>query len=239
MEPQAAVEFFRERFQEQGALERAAREKAYLKSPLQFHGVAVPDIRRACADFLKTQPVWGRREWRALADALYRTDFHDLRSAGIGLLERRSALLTPEDVPWLVQLVRRSPTWAHVDGLATKVFGPVVEAHPALRDELRVWAQDPDFWVRRTALLTQLDALRSGGGDFGLFEELAAPMLPEKEFFIRKAIGWVLRDVSRKRPELTYRFLLAHREQLSGLTLREGAKHLPPKLRATLGLATS
>jgi len=239
MEPQAAVEFFRKRFQEKGTPERATGEKAYLKSPLQFHGVAVPEVRRACADFLKTQPGWGRREWRALVDALYQTDFHDLRSAGIGLLQHRSALLTPEDVPWLIQLVRRSANWAHVDWLATKVFGPVVEAHPELRGELRVWAQDPDFWVRRTALLTQLDALRSGGGDFRLFEEIAAPMLPEKEFFIRKAIGWVLRDMSRKRPELTHRFLLAHREQLSGLTLREGAKHLPPKLRATLGLAAS
>lgn len=236
MEPEASVEFFRKRFQDLGTPERATSEKAYLKSPLQFHGVTMPDVRRACADFLKTQPEWGRREWRALVSALYRTDFHDLRSAGIGLLERRAALLTPEDVPWLIQLVRTSSNWAHVDWLATKVFGPVVEAHPALLGELRVWARDSDFWVRRTALLTQLDALRSGGGDFALFAELAAPLLPEKEFFIRKAIGWVLRDVSKKRPELTHRFLLAHREQLSGLTLREGARHLPPKLRASLGL---
>ncbi len=232
----SAVDFFRKRFQELGTPGRAEGEKAYLKSPLQFHGVTVPDIRRVCGDFLKAHPEWRRGELRTLVDALYATDFHDLRSAAINLLERRHQQLTAEDVPWLIGLVRRSANWAHVDWLATKVVGSVVEAHPALRGQLRAWARDSDLWVRRTALLAQLEVLRKGGGDFALFEALAVPMLSEKEFFIRKAIGWVLREVAKQRPELTYRFLLAHREQVSGLTLREGAKHLPAPMRASLGL---
>ena len=93
-----------------------------------------------------------------------------------------------------------------------------------LLPHLRRWARDRDFWVRRTALLAQLDALRRGGGDFDLFAEIAAPMLGEKEFFIRKALGWVLREVSKKRPALSHAFLRRHLGALSGLTLREGAK---------------
>ena len=96
------------------------------------------------------------------------------------------------------------------------------------------WARDSDFWVRRAALLAQLDQLRAGGGDFPLFAALAAPMLPEKEFFIRKAIGWVLREVGHRRPQLAFEFLRAHRAQLSGLTLREGSRRLPPAMRAAL-----
>jgi 3-methyladenine DNA glycosylase AlkD len=89
--------------------------------------------------------------------------------------------------------------------------------------------------MRRAALLAQLDELRAGGGDFPLFAELAAPLLPEKEFFIRKAIGWVLREVGHRRPQLAFEFLRAHRAQASGLTVREGARRLPPALRAKLG----
>jgi 3-methyladenine DNA glycosylase AlkD len=62
-------------------------------------------------------------------------------------------------------------------------------------------------------------------------------MLGEREFFIRKALGWVLRETSKLRPELSYRFLAKNRDRVSGLTLREGAKHLPQKMRASLGLA--
>ena len=88
--------------------------------------------------------------------------------------------------------------------------------------------------MRRTALLAQLDELRAGRGDFDLFARLAVPMLGEREFFIRKAIGWVLRDTSRKRPALTFAFLQAHRDAMSGLTLREGARRLPPTLAQQL-----
>jgi 3-methyladenine DNA glycosylase AlkD len=62
-------------------------------------------------------------------------------------------------------------------------------------------------------------------------------MLHEKEFFIRKAIGWVLREVGKKRPKPVYDFIRAHRDEMSGLTLREGAKYLSDARRGTLGLA--
>ena len=98
---------------------------------------------------------------------------------------------------------------------------------PDAPPRLRTWARDRDFWVRRTALLAQLRALRHGGGDFALFAEIAAPMLEEREFFIRKAIGWVLREVSKKRPELVRDFLAEHGARASGLTRREASKYLP------------
>src|SRR5262249_36893725 len=155
-----------------------------------------------------------RADLRALADAAYATEFFDLRSAAIGVLERRVKLLTRADLPWLIDLVRASACWAHVDWLAVSVVGKV----PPAAKEIPVWAKGDDFWVRRTALLAQLDELRAGRGDFDLFARIAAPMLGETEFFIRKAIGWVLREVSKKRPELTFQFLKAHAGEPAGLT---------------------
>jgi 3-methyladenine DNA glycosylase AlkD len=90
--------------------------------------------------------------------------------------------------------------------------------------------------VRRTALLAQERELKKGRGDFELFARVAAPMLEEREFFIRKAIGWVLRETGKMRPQLAHRFLAKHLDRVSGLTLREGAKYLPAEMRASLGL---
>jgi 3-methyladenine DNA glycosylase AlkD len=234
-----AVVFFRERFRAAGTPARAAGEKAYLKSALNFHGVDAATIRRACADFCRAHPDLSVAQIRSIVEALYETDFHDLRSAGVGLLERRRALLTARDLPWLVHLVRRSGNWAHVDWLATAIIGRIVPTAPRLLDRVDRWALDRDFWVRRTALLAQLGALRAGGGDFPRFAAIAAPMLVEKEFFIRKAIGWVLREVAKKRPELTFGFLREHGARASGLTMREGAKYLPPAMRAQLATTAS
>jgi 3-methyladenine DNA glycosylase AlkD len=224
--PREAVDFFRRRFRSIGTLERARQEKAYLKSALRFHGVTLPDLRRAVREYDRAHPDLVRSRLLAIVDALYATDYHDLRSAGIGLMERRTDLLAPRDAPWLVGLVRRSANWAHVDWLAAAVLGEVFDAHPALLRGLSALGRDPDFWVRRTSLLVQLRPLREGRGDFALFEELAVPMLGEKEFFIRKAIGWVLREVSKKRPALVRGFVRRHGALMSGLTRREAIKYL-------------
>jgi 3-methyladenine DNA glycosylase AlkD len=226
-----AVAWFRGRFRSVGDPVRAAQEKKYMKSALSFHGVDAASVRRACADYSREQPL-DAAALHAAVDALYATDWFDLHSAAVGLLERHTKLLGRADDDWLIGLVRQSACWAHVDWLATKVVPHTLAPSP--KKQLRSWARDDDFWVRRTALLAQLDALRAGGGDFELFAELAEPMLAEKEFFIRKAIGWVLRDITRKRPELTFAFVAEHGARMSGLTYREATRRLPAALQQKL-----
>lgn len=225
-----AVAFFRKRFADAGDADDAVAQKAYMKSALRFHGVDAATVRAACADYVRAHPL-DHDALVAAVDALYATDWFDLHSAAVGLLERRRKLIAPDDAAWLIALVRASHCWAHVDWIATKILPRALPANPA--PALRRWARDDDFWVRRAALLATLDELRAGGGDFALFAELAAPMLGEREFFIRKAIGWVLRDVSRKRPELTHDFVMRHAAAMSGLSFREATRRLPPKLRAS------
>ena len=227
MTPQKAVAWLERRFAAAGQPARAEQERAYMKSALRFHGVDQATVRAACAEFCKANAL-DHDALVGVVDALYATDWFDLHSAAIGLIERKRKLVGPDDAPWLIALVRRSACWAHVDWIAAKIVPHALPARPHAL--LRRWARDDDFWVRRTALLAQLDALRAGGGDFTLFAELAVPMLGEKEFFIRKAIGWILRDTSRKRPELVRDFVAAHRGEMSGLTLREATRRLPEAL---------
>ena len=234
--PASARRFFERRYRAAGTPARAEGTKAYLKSDLRFYGTTMPDIRTSANDFARANPDLSRGDLRKIVDELWSTDVFELRSAGIALLSKYSALLEERDLPWLLGFVRRSKTWAHVDWLATDVIGGVVGQSKTDLRRLPVWARDDNFWVRRTALLAQLRPLSHEAGDFRLFARIAAPMLGEREFFIRKAIGWVLREVAKKRPALTYGFLREHVGRVSGLTLREGAKYLPAEHREELTL---
>ena len=209
-----AVAFFTRRLRRAGSAARAKGEKAYLKSDLRFWGTSQDSIRAAAREYCEAHPDLTRADLRKIAETLYATDVHELRAAAIGVLERRRETLLDRDLPWVIGLVRKSKSWAYVDWIAPKVIGDVVARDPRARKRLAAWARDDDFWVRRAALLAEHDALRAGQGDFALWSRLAGPMLEEREFFIRKAIGWVLREVSKKRPALTYRFLRDNRDRL-------------------------
>ena len=232
----AAVRSFTPRLRSAGSASRAVGEKAYLKSELRFWGTSQDSIRKAVREYCDAHSELTRADLRAVAGSLYATDVHELRAAAIGVLERERDTLDARDLPWLIGIVRKSKSWAYVDWIAPKVIGDIIRRDPRARKRLVTWAKDANFWVRRAALLAEHDALRAGAGDFALWSRLAASMLEEREFFIRKAIGWVLREVSKKRPALTYAFLQEHRDEVSRLSLLEGAKYLSASQRTALGL---
>ena len=99
------------------------------------------------------------------------------------------------------RMLRTARTWALVDTLAEHVMGGLVERYPELTATLDRWAGDDDFWLRRSAMLALLRPLRRGDGDFDRFSRYADRMLEEKEFFIRKAIGWILRDTAKRQAQ--------------------------------------
>jgi 3-methyladenine DNA glycosylase AlkD len=214
--------------------ERALGEKAYLKSELEFLGADMPAIRRAGKTLAGRVQAADDEPLRALVQALWRTRIHELRSVAIALLEQRVESLGADDIALVERLLRDSRTWAYVDWLSTKVCADLLLRVEAMRGVLARWAQDDDFWVRRAALLTLMPPVVRGAVPFSAFSVLAVPMLGEKEFFIRKAIGWVLRAVSKDDPATVAAFLRAHRADVSGITLREGAKYLPARERKAL-----
>ena len=207
-----------------GSADRAAREQAYLKSELVHYGVPVPAIRRLVKAHARGHSDMTREELLAAVAWLWGCGVYELRVAACELLVSFGELLTEEDATLIERLIREAKTWALVDVLAPHVMGALFGAHPSLGSVLDRWARDPDFWVRRAALLTLLLPLRAGGGDFDRFSRYASQMLGDKEFFIRKAIGWVLRETSKKRPELVRAWIEEH--EPTGLTLREAAKYL-------------
>lgn len=205
---------------------RARGARAYLKSDWEFIGVATPVFRRALKAELAAIAPLNRAALLSAVSALWANDVFELRAAAVELLDMHGALLLPVDLSLVERLIRESHTWALVDTLSARVAGSLVERHPTLARKLDRWARDPDFWVRRAAILSLLVPLRRGGGDFDRFGRYADAMLDEREFFIRKAIGWVLREVSKKRPALVADWLAPRIDRASGVTRREALKYL-------------
>jgi 3-methyladenine DNA glycosylase AlkD len=225
---------------------RADQERRYLRSDLTHLGTAVPTIRRTVRSFDREHPRVDRDGLWSLVTALWdhplTAPVHERRMAAVELLVHHVRLLDATDAPELERLLRESRTWALVDGLAVQVVGALVLADDAGWDAtLHRWAVDDDRWVRRAALLAHLPGLRrvdasrvtSDGPPaptvaevFDRFGALADPMLDERDPFVRKAIGWVLREAGRRHPQLVTGWLLPRANRASGLTVREAVRHL-------------
>ena len=207
--------------------ERAVQEKAYLKSDLQFLGASVWEIRRVVQAFVRGAAPLTHDALAALVTALWAEPIHERRMAAIVLLELHPMLLGPADLPLIERLLRESRTWALVDGLATDVVGGILaQSRAEVEPILDRWATDPDFWIRRSSLLAELRPLRDGA-ELAPFLRRADAMLNEREFFIRKAIGWVLREVGKRRPDEVVAWLAPRTERASGVTMREAVRYLP------------
>jgi 3-methyladenine DNA glycosylase AlkD len=218
-----------------GSQTRAASAQNYLKSSLEFSGTTVPDVREIVIRWRRNHPDLTRERLTELAAALWDGPIFEGRLAAVILLTDRRRLLTAGDAAVVERFLRTAGTWALVDGLAADVMGFLVERFPELLGVLDNWVADDDFWIRRSAMLALLVPLRRGElGNWERFAAYADAMLGEREFFIRKAIGWVLRETAKKHPELVARWVEPRVHRMSGVTIREAVRWLPAEQRALL-----
>jgi 3-methyladenine DNA glycosylase AlkD len=216
-----------------GTPQRAAGEKAYLKSDLEHCGAPVGDIRRITRAAASAHPDLTHDDLRELVATLWARPIHDCRMAAIMLLRFRPDLLQLDDLGTVESMIRDSRTWAYVDDLAGTVAADLVLRYPDALHRLDAWAVDPNFWIRRSALLALIEPLKRGA-PFDRFGAYADSMLEDKEFFIRKAIGWVLRETSKRRSDEVFAWLLPRAARASGVTLREAVKYLDPDQRTAI-----
>ncbi|CAB4573924.1 unannotated protein [freshwater metagenome] len=208
-----------------GSPERAVSERAYLKSEYTHLGVGVPAVRGVARRYVRgARP--GHDELVALVDELWESAVYERRLLGVELVLASPRVWSPADLVWMEGLLRRCHTWALVDGLAAHGVGRVVARDPAGFPTLDRWVGDHDMWVRRSAVLALRDLVRDGR-EWDRFERYADTLLDEREFFIRKVLGWVAREAARRHPELVSPWVRANLARLNGVTLREAVKYLP------------
>ncbi|MBV2366595.1 DNA alkylation repair protein [Streptomonospora nanhaiensis] len=236
-DPAALAADMRARLREGAVPGRAETEKRYLRSGLEHVGVPLPAMRALVKAVLRAHPGLSRDQAVRTAEELWARPVHEERSLALLLLEGCADRLEPADTALLERLLRECATWAHVDLLAPFVAGRLLLRRPEVAADALRWAADDAQWVRRGGLLSFLLPVRREADFarwFPVFAEAADPLLGDTRFFVRKAIGWVLREGTKHHPGTVADWLAPRLDRLSGLTLREAARRLPDDQRAGL-----
>lgn len=211
---------------------RAAGQQRYMRSALPYRGLTSPELRRVLTPLLRARPPVDRASWEATVRALWDDATHrEERYAALALAEHRAARTwqDPAVLPLHRHLVVTGAWWDLVDVVGPRLVGGVLRAHrEAVTPVMDAWAVEDDLWLRRAAVLSQL--LHREGTDTALLERCVRANLEGSafgsEFFVRKALGWALRQHARVDPAWVLALVEELGDRLSGLTRREALKHL-------------
>ena len=207
---------------------KAAEMAAYHKAPRRYLGLAVPLIEGLVADWRAALDVPGRV---TLADALWQTDVHEARLAAAKLLTQ--ARLRPDEAAWqlIASWVPGFDGWALADH-ACKAGARRLEADPARLETVTGWRDHDNMWTRRAALVITRPWTKQNHpkpADEAIRERVlgwCTRLAPEREWFIQKAIGWWLRDLSKHDAPRVTAWLAAHGDTLKPFARREAGKYL-------------
>ena len=210
---------------------RAAGQQRYMKSVMPYYGLTTPAVRAVVRDVVAAHPLPSRPDWLGAVRAVWDGATHrEERYAAIGVLQHRryrawARVADDELLALLRHLITTGAWWDLVDDLAAHAVGDLVLADPeTMKPVLRGWAREPDLWVRRTAILSQL--LVRQNTDTDLLTFAIEGSLDDPDFFARKAIGWALREYSKTDADWVRAYVETHSDVLSPLSRREALKWL-------------
>jgi 3-methyladenine DNA glycosylase AlkD len=201
---------------------RAGWEKAYQKSAWTHWGVSLPEMDAAIKETLGDLTQDGAL---TLCRRLWREPVWDLKIVAGRILARKS--IEPDAKVWAFVTERLADLdgWAVADNLATAASRCLI-ADPWRLDSVEGWIESPHLWTRRAALVFTLPWAK-GEHDPERILSWAARLADSREWFIQKAVGWWLRELSKRDPERVQRFVKEHRRKLAGVAMREATKYLP------------
>ena len=212
--------------EEQADAERGAGAQAYMKSTVPSLGVRVPEVRRLTMAAAAAHPFDSPEQLRPTVLELWRdATVREERYAAIDLTGLKMAAKDLAMLPVYEEIIRTGAWWDFVDGVAHRICGLLLARRPAMTEVLGRWSTDPDFWIRRASITAQLKA--KAHTDRRLLREVIEANLSDPEFFIRKAIGWALREFGKTDPEWVRTFAAEYGERLSPLSRREAVRNLP------------
>ena len=202
---------------------KARPMQAYMKSAMPFRGVSGPEQKRMWRALFSSRPLASFDEWQRVALELWRgAAFREERYAALGLtdLRRYAEYRTFAAIPMFEEMIVTGAWWDFVDAVATHQLQDVLRVDPRrMKPLMRRWAKSSDMWKRRAAILCQIRSKRET--DLALLYACIEPNLAHRDFFIRKAIGWALREYSKTDGAAVAAFVEANSSRLSPLTRRE------------------
>lgn len=202
--------------------------QAYMKSAMPYMGVTSGDMRSVSKALFTELHFDSAEQWRNAVLAIWRgAQYREEYYAAIELAGMRYArpFQRIDALPMYREMIESGGWWDIIDAIAPNRLWDILEVERDLMGKtMLLWAEDDNMWVRRSAILCQLHA--KAKMDLDLLYACIEPSITSKEFFLRKAIGWVLRQYARTDPEEVRRYVAANEQRLSPLSKREAMKHL-------------
>jgi 3-methyladenine DNA glycosylase AlkD len=204
--------------------------QAYMKSTMPYRGVKGPILSAVFREAFARHADLSCEEARTIAEGLWReAKFREERYAAIALLDPKRRVMRPcqtmAALPLYEEMIVTGAWWDFVDWLASRhLHAILVAARRPMTRTMKRWATDPHLWKRRAAIICQLKAKKET--DLDLLYACIEPNVADKDFFMRKAIGWSLREYAKTDPGEVQRWVEANRARLSGLSVREALKNL-------------
>lgn len=199
--------------------------QGYMKTDMPFFGVKSPQRRPIERDLIRAFPPDDGAAYRANVVGLWNLPHREEKYLALSYARAFTDFIVPDQLDLFERLAREGAWWDLVDEVAVHLIGRVVLDH---REETRAvlerWIADPDRWIRRTALICQLG--HKTATDATMLFDFCSRCAHETDFFIRKAIGWALREYAKTAPDDVRTWVGLHEAQLSGLSRREALKHL-------------
>jgi 3-methyladenine DNA glycosylase AlkD len=193
----------------------------YMRNQFAFFGIKTPERTALLRDFLKKNGKPPVEDMTAIVRSLWSEPQRECRYAALSLLDKQAKYLSREHLPLLEEMILSESWWDTIDHIAPHLAGRIHDKEGA-DDYLEKWIRSENFWLNRTAILHQL-RYKEKTDENRLFRYILMHN-ESKEFFIRKAIGWALREYSKTNPKAVKEFI--EREEISTLSKREGLKHI-------------
>ncbi len=203
---------------------RAVAMVAYMRDQFAFLGLPAPEQRRSSAPVISALPAPTEADIAAFTARCWEADEREFQYAGCDYAIRHVGRCSAGFLAHARGLITTKSWWDTVDALAARVVGPLVVRWPELVAVMDEWIDARDIWLARTALLHQLH--RRAGTDADRLFRYCERRAGDREFFLRKAIGWALREYSKTDPVAVRRFVAARADVLSPLSVREARRWL-------------
>jgi len=208
--------------------QRAPAMQAYMKSEMPYLGVSAVPLRQVCKAAFAGLTWPDSAAWQADVLSIWRqAEYREQRYAAIELtgVPAVRQFQKIDALPMYEEMIVSGAWWDYIDNIAGQRFWMLLQNdRPAMKQAMLAWSRDADMWKRRSAIICQLRA--KAETDLDLLHACIEPSLSSKEFFLRKAIGWALRQYARTDPAEVQRYVQANAARLSGLSRREALKNL-------------
>ncbi len=207
---------------------RAESMRAYMKSAMPCYGVATTPLRQACKELFAAHPLPDKASWQRAVLTIFReAERREERYVAIELSGARvyKAHQAMDLLPMYEEMIVTGAWWDLVDVIAVHRIGPILRADPGpMKKAMLAWSRSPDLWKRRTSILCQVAAKQRT--DLDLLYRTIEPNLADKDFFLRKAIGWALRAHAYVNAAEVARYVRENHARLSPLSRREALKNI-------------